>query len=58
MTDAGVPARVVLCAVDRSPNAFPVAYAAAGVALQLDAGLVLMRVDPRTGGSKEEIRAA
>lgn len=58
MTDPAVPARVVLCAVDRSVNAYPVAYAAAGVALQLDAALVLMRVDPRISGGKAEIRAA
>ena len=58
MTEVGVPARVVLCAVDRSPNAFPVAYSAAGVALHLDAGLVLMRVDSRISEGKAEIRAA
>jgi len=58
MTGLNVPVRVVLCAVDRSPNAYPVAYAAAGVALHLGAELVLLRVDPRVDGSKAEIREA
>lgn len=46
--------RTVLCAVDASPLASAVAYAAAGFALQLRASVTLIRSDPRARGSEIE----
>ncbi|MGE0394480.1 MAG: universal stress protein [Vicinamibacterales bacterium] len=50
--DTNALTRTILCAVDDSPLASAVAYAAAGFALQLKASVTLIRSDPRARGSE------
>jgi len=50
--------RTVLCAVDDSSHAPAVAFAAAGIAEQLKARLVVARADARAGGTEDERDAA
>jgi nucleotide-binding universal stress UspA family protein len=47
-------AATVLCAVDDSKHAPAVAFVAAGLAEHLNARLVVLRLDPRAGGTAEE----
>lgn len=50
--------QTVLCAVDDSPHAAAVAFAAAGLAEHLAARLVVVRVDPRADGTPGDQAAA